>query len=287
MGKKILVATDFSELGRAAVSAALELAKALDAQVDVLHAFTMLGMADSGGYTAAQLQQFESNAQVDLSRAADAVASAGRLDASLLQPGEPAQQILRAAESRAADLIVLGSHGRRGLTRMVLGSTAEDVLRKAQVPVLVIKEARAPSFATIGVAVDLGEESARVVATGFELANALGAKAHLLHAYAPIVVPNEFGAGTIPYESLHEKARESLRDLASPYERTPTMGKCVVELGDPTSVILELAQQLKLDLIVLGTQAKQGFTRLVAGSVAESVLRQSTAPVLIAKHRRG
>jgi nucleotide-binding universal stress UspA family protein len=286
MGKKILVATDFSELGRAAVVTALELAKALDAQVDVLHAFTMLGMADSGGYTAAQLQQFETNARADLSQAADAIGRAGRLGESLLAPGEPSQQILRAAESHKADLIVLGSRGRRGLSRMVLGSTAEHVLRKAHVPVLVIKEPNTRPLATIGVAVDLGEDSTRVVATSFELASALGAKVHLLHAYAPVVVPNEYGAGTIPYESLHEKAREALRDLASPYEHSPAMGKCVVQLGDPTTVILELTEQLKLDLVVLGTQAKQGFTRLVAGSVAESVLRQSPAPVLIAKHRK-
>jgi nucleotide-binding universal stress UspA family protein len=286
MGKKILVATDFSELGRAAVTAALELARASNASVDVLHVFTMRAQPDASGYTAKQMQQHEANARADLSRAADEVAATGLLGESLLRVGPAAETVLLAADERAADLIVIGSHGRSGLARLVLGSTAENVLRRAKVPVLIVKEAQPAPTRVIGVAVDLGIESGHAVATGFELGQALGARVHLIHAYAAVVVPNEFGAGSIPHERLHDRARESVLDLAAPYQRLPAMGKCVVELGDPITVILELAEDLDLDLLVLGTEGRHGLSRMVVGSVAESVLRQTRVPVLIAKHRR-
>jgi nucleotide-binding universal stress UspA family protein len=286
MSKKILVATDFSELGRAAVTAALELARAWNARVDVLHVFTLSAQPDASGYTAKQMKQHEDNARADLSRVADEVAAAGQLGEALLRMGPAADGVLLAADERAADLIVVGSHGRSGLARLVLGSTAENVLRRAKVPVLIVKQGQEVPTRAIGVAVDLSVESAHVVATGFELAQALGGRVHLLHAYAAVVVPNEFGAGNIPHERLHDRARESVLDLAAPYQRLPTMGKCVVELGDPTTVILELTEDLELDLLVLGTEGRHGLSRMVVGSVAESVLRQTRVPVLIAKHRR-
>jgi nucleotide-binding universal stress UspA family protein len=287
MSKRILVATDFSELGRAAVTAALELAQASDAKIDVLHVYTALGAPEVEGYAGVPLPQLEAHARTELARAADEVAAAGRLGESLLHFGEAAPRILLTAEERASDFIVLGSHGRRGLSRLVLGSTAEDVLRRAHVPVWVVKQAPRAPTRTIGVAVDLGPESGHVVATAFELAQSLErARVHLLHAYPPVVVPNEYGAGSVQYEALHQQAQESLRDLASPYERLPTMGKCVVELGDPTTVILEQADELALDLLVLGTHGRQGLTRWVVGSVAESVLRQAHLPVLVVTRRR-
>ncbi len=285
MSKKILVATDFSELGRAAVAAALELAQAWDAKVDVLHVFSMLGMPDAGGYSAAQMQGLEANAHRELAEAASRVGP--YLGETLLRFGEPAARILRTAHDRDADVIVLGSHGRSGLSRLVLGSTAEDVLRRAHVPVLLIRQPHKARTRTIAVAVDLGPESEHVLASAFELANSLDdARVHVLHAYAPVVVPSEYGGGTIPYESLHKAARESLRELAAPYAKLPTMGNCVVDLGDPTTVILELADALSVDLLVLGTHGRQGLARLMVGSVAESVLRQAHMPVLIAKHAR-
>ncbi|HEX5655656.1 MAG TPA: universal stress protein [Polyangiales bacterium] len=287
MSKKILVATDFSELGRAAITAALELARALDAKLDVLHVFTLRELPDASGYTAAQMQQHEANARADLQGVVRPIAAEGRLGEGLLQFGDAAAHVLRSAAERSADLIVLGSHGRRGLSRIVLGSTAEEVVRGAEVPVLVVKQGRAETpLRALGVAVDLGPESERVVTPGIELAQALGGRAHLLHAYAPEVVPTEFGSGTVPLDWLRRRARESLLDLASPYQGSASLGECAVELGDPTTVILELAESLNVDLLVLGTEAKRGLTRLVVGSVAESVLRQAPIPVLIIKHRR-
>jgi nucleotide-binding universal stress UspA family protein len=280
MNKKILVAVDFTELGRAAISSALELALALQARVDVLHVLTALEMGDTAGDSVTQLKQLEEAVRAKLAREADALAVAGRLGECLIGSGDPATRVLLAASEHAADLIVLGSHGRSGLSRLMLGSTAESVVRRARVPVLVVKQPR--QVRTVGVAVDLGPDSAFLLATAFELAGSLAVRVHLLHAYAPM--RDEYGAGISLQKSLHQQACESLRDLASPYARLPTMGDCVAEPGDPTVVILELVEKNQVDLLVLGTQSRQGLSRLVVGSVAEAVLREAHLPVLIAKH---
>jgi nucleotide-binding universal stress UspA family protein len=281
MSKKILVATDLGELGGVAVSAALALARSLNAKVDLLHVSSMNMLAAAGAPTSPH----ESRLCAELEREARDITAAGLLGEILLHVGEPVLRILEAAKIREADLIVLGSHARSGLSRVVLGSTAESVLRESQVPVLVVKKPLGAPPRTIGVAVDLGPQSSRVVASGIALAQALGARAHLLHAYPAMVVPNEYGSGSIPHDALHTQALDALRHLAAPYRDSPALGKCAVDLGDAASIVLELAEELRVDLLVLGTAGRQGLTRLMAGSVAESLLRRTDLPVLLTRHR--
>jgi nucleotide-binding universal stress UspA family protein len=143
IAKKILVATDFSELGQAAVTQASNLAHALGSTLDVVHVFTLQNMTEAAAMTRDQLEDAERRARVHLDAVAAAVRATGRLGQAVLRHGDPAPMILLAATELDSELIVLGTHGRKGMSRFVMGSTAESVLRQARVPVLVVKVAHA------------------------------------------------------------------------------------------------------------------------------------------------
>lgn len=149
MFKSLLIATDGSELGDKAVAAGVELAKAHGAKVLVLTATdpvaTGLGAGGYGTFDAgpiiAQLEDdYAAEAKKLLAAAKDKLAASGLAAETLHVPRHrPADAILEVATERGIDTIVMGSHGRRGLGRLLLGSQASEVLARSSVPVLIVK----------------------------------------------------------------------------------------------------------------------------------------------------
>ena len=143
--KKILVPTDFGEAADAALDWAVELSAALGASVHLLHAFEIptVGFPDATlGVTSELGRRIVDAARAGLDRLiSDRLASGVPLDASIEQ-NEPWHAILDVARRENVDLIVMGTHGRRGLPRALLGSVADRVLRAATVPVLVVHAVR-------------------------------------------------------------------------------------------------------------------------------------------------
>jgi nucleotide-binding universal stress UspA family protein len=132
----ILVATDFSELSNYAFEAAAQLASHYGAQVIVMHvaqtSATIEGEAEVKPYG----EEYRGEQQRRLD---EYVAPAGVELRCYLTQGDPAERILQAARNFHADLIVVGTHGRSGLARLLLGSVAETVLRAASCPVMVVR----------------------------------------------------------------------------------------------------------------------------------------------------
>jgi universal stress protein A len=141
IGKDILVATDFSELGQRAVKVGFELAERLNSKVHFVHVFTLQGSAESASLTSEALRDAELLAAGKLRMVADPYRASGRLGEVTTRHGDPASMILLTAEELSADIILLGTHGRRGIPRLLLGSTAESVLRLAKCTVVVVKQA--------------------------------------------------------------------------------------------------------------------------------------------------
>jgi nucleotide-binding universal stress UspA family protein len=139
---------------------------------------------------------------------------------------------------------------------------------------------------TILVPVDFEENSLVAVDYAFGLAEKLGARVHLLHAYPPVLIPDGYGSGTLPFEEQRRRALAELQRVAAAHHASASSGRCVVEMGDPLTVILETTTRLEADLVVLGTHDRKGFKRLMLGSVAESVMREVEVPVVIAKGAR-
>lgn len=142
--KKILCATDFSSCAEQAIDQAVRLARALGAELVLLHVAVEAPLFREGLAGSEEVRRVFA-AQRDWARAtleerAAACRGAGVPTVALVVPGVPAQEILSAAETEAADLIVLGTHGRGGFARWLLGSVADRVVRSARCPVLTVRE---------------------------------------------------------------------------------------------------------------------------------------------------
>ncbi|MFW6051683.1 MAG: universal stress protein [Myxococcota bacterium] len=145
-GSKWLVGVDFSPASRAAVQLARKLAEPAGAQLVLTHTVPPTGLPedDTREPTWRQLLREESRKQAEAelrSLAADEGGGADIHQGERASYGPPAEELCRAASETSADLLVLGSHGKKGLTRLLLGSTAERCLRRADIPVLVVKPA--------------------------------------------------------------------------------------------------------------------------------------------------
>ena len=144
--RSILLPTDFSECARHAVPVAAEFARLLGARVVCLHVVEPV-VQPAAGWTplaeplpSAELGgRLEETAARDLPAFSRSEEFAGLEVEDVIARGEPAAEIVRAAEERGAGLIVISSHGRTGLGRILFGSTAESVVRHARCPVLVVK----------------------------------------------------------------------------------------------------------------------------------------------------
>jgi nucleotide-binding universal stress UspA family protein len=137
----ILVATDFSEHADRALAYAAELAVGLEAELRLLHAVSIpaLGIPAMGVSYPAMEDSIVKEAKEALAALEVRYRGRVRIAGTHLEVGDPRDVIDRVAEETRADLIVMGTHGRRGLRRVLLGSVAEAVVRSAPCPVLIVR----------------------------------------------------------------------------------------------------------------------------------------------------
>jgi nucleotide-binding universal stress UspA family protein len=141
--KEILVAVDNSEPSAAALDLAVELGTAFESSVTVLHVVDPAALAAAAGDAGAsaaveiELDEMQTAGKSLLDEVCGRVRKAGLQATPVLRDGAPAATIIDTAKRSNCDLIVMGTHGRRGVARLFLGSTAEAVLRESDVPVLV------------------------------------------------------------------------------------------------------------------------------------------------------
>src|ERR1051325_3762545 len=146
--RSILLPTDFSDCARHAVPVAAEFARLLGARVVCLHVVEPVVQPVGWTPLAEPLPSAELGGQLEESAARDlpAFSKSAEFDGveveDVIARGEPAAEIVRAAEEHGVGLIVISSHGRTGLGRILFGSTAESVVRHARCPVLVVKPPR-------------------------------------------------------------------------------------------------------------------------------------------------
>ena len=191
--------------------------------------------------------------------------------------------ILELAEDRDVDLIVMGTHGRRGLSRLFMGSTAEHVLRKAACHVLTVRaDAAVPEAGRLRkvlVPTDFSGHSQQGLAVAAALAADWNAEVHLLHvfelpssaAYADYV--------SIPSE-LHEDLRAHLQEKLTAFAQGFPVARCLVAEGHPAAEIARLADDEAMDLIVMSAVGAGSVAWLPVGSTTARVVRIAGKPVL-------
>jgi nucleotide-binding universal stress UspA family protein len=204
-----------------------------------------------------------------------------------MRKGHVVKEILAAAKASRADLVVIGSHGRGGVQRLVLGSVAEKVLRLATCPVLTVRSgvrvtrrSRSP-FGTILCATDFSAAANRGVAYAKRLAREAHATLIVMHS---VEWPFGDGVPAGPLADLRERIESSARhQLVRLLPRSISDGRAaqaVVTLGKASADIVKLARARSVDLIVMGVSGRGAVDVAVLGSTTHHVIREGTSPVL-------
>jgi nucleotide-binding universal stress UspA family protein len=208
-----------------------------------------------------------------------------------VESSEPAERIVAYAEDEDIDLIVMGTHGRRGVDRMLFGSVTEEVVRRSPCPAFTV---RTDADVTPGQAVrrvlapvDFSDASEAAIQHAKEIAFTYGAEIDLLHVVEEPFYPSEYGLGpaSFPTEEVLDNVEKQLGDLAREqigYEHV----MIEAQIGIPSSKILNYIEEKDIDLVVIATHGRTGLDRVLLGSVAERVLRQSPKPVFVVKPDR-
>jgi nucleotide-binding universal stress UspA family protein len=196
-----------------------------------------------------------------------------------LRDGAPAEEIIRAAREKKADLIALSTHGRSGAMRLVAGSVAEEVLRRADVPVLVTRPSTAiRESRRIVVALDGSDRSEAILPDVERLALKLDAEVHVIRV-AQIVIAA--GMGEVPVALPPEDPMPYLKGVVRRLEAAGLKATAVAREGGAAEAILRYVEEASASLLCMATHGRSGLTRLMLGSVAEEVLRKAPCPVLL------
>ena len=203
----------------------------------------------------------------------------------------PVLAILDAAQRHQVDLIVLSTHGRSGLGRVIYGSVADDVLRRAEVPVLLVPPMLDHAWPTdrpltVLVPLDGSTLAEAALESANLLAEGLGARLHLLQVVQPPTYPL-YGDGYvyIPFDDEAERAnaRQYIEQQAAKLAGRGRPATFEVAVGSPDVVIARTAAEQQADVIAMATHGRGGLARLVLGSVATGTLRRSHVPLLLTR----
>lgn len=310
--KTILVPLDGSALSEQALPYATALAKALQAQIDLVRIVpdierenllvdslsTMYVGEVAGTYTEQNqrvLDMLRDQADGYLSARAEPLRLSGFDVTQTVRVGPPAEVLVELANHVPEPLIVMATHGYSGLQRWALGSVADKIVHATQAPIVLVRKALPegvePNFSEIVVPLDGSPIGNQVLSVATELAGKVGAELVLLHAIDPLAEAypsvRTFGAAmTRPDQMLNEVVKDAdaylqktAEDLAGGKVRIATM----TLIGYPAEVIVDESERRQAGLIMMATHGYSGLRRWALGSVADKVLHNTTTPLLLVR----
>jgi nucleotide-binding universal stress UspA family protein len=291
---RILCPIDFSEISRRALHHAMAVARWYEASVTVLHVFTNVPNLEVRGVPLADPNRelLTSNMQAF----AGATPPDVRVDFAACCAADVRREILAQAQALPADLIVIGSHGRSGVDRLLLGSVTESVVRKSPCPIMVVPpyapDADGPGLAhgmrpRILCAIDFSDASLGALEYATSLAEEADAELTLFHSIEvppelcePIPVPADFNIDHCR-AAAEAACLQRLGALVPPSVRSYCQVKTAVCEGAAYRQLLRLSAEQPTDLIVMGVRGRGAVDLLLFGSNTARVIRAATCPVLI------
>jgi nucleotide-binding universal stress UspA family protein len=289
MNVKVLAALDFGDPSLEAVRQARALAHAVSGTLSICH--VLPGMSPLAGVLG-EIDKTESAAltgeEEDTRRALlDHVRQHVGLEAPDVRVlrGEAHEEIVRAAKLLDASYVVVGTHGRTGISRMVLGSVAERVARHAHCSVLVARPEQ--QTGVVVAASDLSEASLPAIAEGAAAAKRRGARLVVVSVLEwgsamPMPAVGMFGTlPAIPPPQVQQQVRDALQTaVGQAMIAAGAQGEVRIVDGAAAPGIVEVANEVGAELVVVGTQGRTGLARIALGSVAEEVIRKASSSVL-------
>jgi nucleotide-binding universal stress UspA family protein len=290
---RILVPIDFSSHATRALRYAVPLARQVGGKITLLHVLEWPLVPAELGAIVTNDARLNGAARQRLDKLARATVPTGLLEKALVRVGRAHRDIADAARGLRMDLIVVSTHGRTGLKRALLGSTAERIVRHAPCPVLTLRRAagrKSPGLKSAGLAsrinrilvpVDFSARSKDAVRFAVGLARTMNARLALLHLTTPLPIRmSRFRAEMEQYDAETKlDARKKLDALAA---TVPKGIKVETLLRQELAHrgILDSAREWHSDLIVMPTRGLTGAKYIVLGCTAEAVVRHAPCPVL-------
>ena len=289
--KKILVPRDPTYVPDRAVRKAIDLAERTGAEVHLLFAEVLHGdvleKSPEGESVDDQLRsqmmrgvadmEFDADVHFVIATVCDVLASAA---------------IDEYAAEHDIDLIVMGTRGRRGVSRMLLGSTAEEVVRTAPCPVLTVRNSESSIAGIMGVEailvpIDFSDHSNMALHNAKELAALYHARVDLLHIVEDHLRPTFYDAANLYGFDHHSNLKEKvIGELETFFENAggpPCETTFNVSRGHASSEIISFTEEHDSDMVVMATHGLHGLEHMLIGSVAEKVVRSSPVPVFTVK----
>jgi nucleotide-binding universal stress UspA family protein/predicted transcriptional regulator len=293
MSKSVVVPLDGSPLAARALPYAAHVCRKTGAQLLLVRAVVPLGGAVVTDVSAARIAAARQTGELrtalsEVAGAADDVRGQGIAVGTRVQVRNPVDLIRDVARSEEAGLIVMSTHGRSGFGRYLYGSVADELLRQADVPLLLLPPACERPFATdrrlrLLVPLDGSALAEDALDPARALAEALGGDVLLLQvtppadSSSPLVVRSDPEAGVAEAMNYLEAVAATMRSSAVAVAARAVAG----DVGQTAPTIARLAREEGADLIVMATHGRGGLARLVLGSIATGVLQRTTVPIML------
>jgi nucleotide-binding universal stress UspA family protein len=285
--RNILFATDFSPAAAQAIPYVKKIAKHYDADLVTLHVPPPVVIPMTQPVTwPTDLEA--AKAQDDKHREEVLDTFAGIRTQVLIEEGSMQFCLDAAIEKNNTDLVVIGTRGRTGLGKLLLGSVAEEIFRTVSCPVLTVgphsgaSRAAGGQFREILYATDLSPESQGAAAYAVSLAQEFQSRLILLH-----VIPEQKAGDLVSAADVTTSSEKLLRKLVPPEAEAWCKPEYFVERGDPAEKILEFAKLRETDLIVLGVRPEKGVPGAATHlpiATAHKIVSHATCPVLTVRH---
>jgi len=274
----ILLATDFSEPAKKALTEAVRLARKHDAELHVLYV-DVIALQGAGAFSDPPIPDYikEMN-QVSMGADQDLALNYGKSVVRIVRDNSEAAGIVRYAREQAVDLIVTGTHGRGVLSELVLGSVAQAVVRQSPVSVMVVGlHAGELHTRCVLAPVDFSERSRAALVQAARLAAQGSARLVALNVvdFSRVAHPEELDIG-----ERERQAREELERFTAS-AALPLIAERLVTVGPGAGEILRIAAKVDAGLIVMAESGHTPLERLMLGSVCKGVIRSAPCPVLV------
>jgi nucleotide-binding universal stress UspA family protein len=280
----ILCPIDFSELSVRAYDYAQSLASHYKADLLVLHVRYSIPAFYMDAAYRETVRELRADALRKLREFAKRQTRTNAQPQCVVKDGIVADQILSFAQAQAVNMIVMGTHGTRGVDRVMLGSATEKVLRKARCPVLSVPKPANDSVTAEGnadpispkrivLAMDFSEPAHRALNYAFSFAKQYNAELTLVHVL-------EHFPSSVGLQSASSKAMRQLRELVPPGPSKTSVVKFLVRIGKPYEQIVALAFETQADLVIMGVRGHGSVNSAIFGSTAYRVIQLGPCPVL-------
>ncbi|BAU58454.1 universal stress protein family 4 [Halorhodospira halochloris] len=284
MLNKILFASDLSERAERAGQRAAQLAEQFDAELGAVHVIesSFPGLSPAVSSSPDPVSILSAVAEQRLQESTPGYRATPRV---LI--GDTVGELVRAADEDNADLLVVGAHGKQQVKEWLLGTTAEQLVRHAETPTLVVRRDSEEPYQKIVMATDFSDCA---LAALHKAADWFAeAEMHIIHVLETEALDRMRAAGVSEdrvhqhYVKLHKEAQERLNSFVTEAGLAPEAVKLEVHAGHPKTVTVNAIETLDPDLVVLGNHGRGRWGNVLLGSLATRLLHELQTDILMVR----